>query len=260
MEKSLQLSVSIIAKNEEIGLRRALESLDGIAEEIIVVHNDCTDRTVQVALEFGAKCYEKKWSGFIDQKNFALSKCTQKWILCIDADEALSEELRRSIQEFIVGNDAGSKVSGVCFNRCSFFLGKWIKHGDWYPDRKLGLVQKGTACWVGINPHAKLELINSTSKVLLKGDLEHYSFIGIKNLTEKSIAYADVFISQEKTNSTRKNALGIAVLRATWRFIRCYFLRLGFMDGSVGFIIAFSIAHETLLKHGGKWELLNVKQ
>ena len=253
MNIPLPLSVAIIAKNEERNIKRCLASLGGIASEIILVYNDCTDKTVEIAEGFGAKCYEK-WSGFIDQKNFALSKCARKWILCIDADEALSQELRESILEFIAGGDEYSQVRGACFNRCTFFLGRWVKHGDWYPDRKLGLVLKGAACWGGINPHAKLKLSNSTNKVLLKGDLEHYSFYGIKNLTEKSLTYADDFISQEKINPTKKNGLFIAVLRAVWRFIRCYFLRFGFMDGSVGFIVAFSIAHETLMRHSRLWE------
>ena len=199
----------------------------------------------------------KKWSGFIDQKNFALSKCTQKWILCIDADECLSQELRNSIQEFILGVDQHSKVKGASFNRCCFFLGKWIKHGDWYPDRKLGLIQNGKAHWVGLNPHAKLSFTGDYKQKFLHGDLEHYSYDNIRLLAVKSLQYSDDIISNNKLKSNSFNLYVSVIIRPTWRFIRGYFIKLGLLDGAQGFVIALSTAYETLLKHGGLWESQN---
>ena len=247
MNSELPLSVSIIAKNEANNLRRCLSSLGGIASEIIVVHNDCIDATVEVAKSFGAKCFEHDWRGHVMQKNIALSKCSNQWILCLDADEALSDKLRDSIVRFLGSPELCRKYHAVKFNRCSFFLGKWIKHGDWYPDTKVRLIKKNQATWNGVDPHDKLLPKDKRSVFKLDGDLEHYSFVGIKDLTQKSICYSDIFVNH---NAGKTFSPGVAVLRALWRFFRCYLLRLGFLDGSVGFIIAFSIAQETLLKHG----------
>jgi glycosyltransferase involved in cell wall biosynthesis len=247
VNSQLPLSVSIIAKNEANNLRRCLSSLHGIASEIVVVHNDCTDTTVEVAKSFGAKCFDHDWRGHVEQKNIALSKCSNQWILCLDADEALSDRLRDSIVGFLENTELSDVNNAVKFNRCSFFLGKWIKHGDWYPDTKVRLVKKNKATWGGINPHDKLSLKNNEHIFKLDGDLEHYSFVGIRDLTQKSIRYSDLFVNY---NADKTFSPGVAVLRALWRFFRCYLLRLGFLDGSVGFIIAFSIAQETLLKHG----------
>ena len=247
MNSQLPLSVSIIAKNEANNLRRCLSSLGGIASEIIVVHNDCTDTTVDVAKSFGAKCFEHDWRGHVEQKNIALSKCFNQWILCLDADEALSDKLRDSIVRFLGSPELCRKYHAVKFNRCSFFLGKWIKHGDWYPDTKVRLIKKNQATWDGVDPHDKLLPKDKRSVFQLVGDLEHYSFVGIKDLTQKSICYSDIFVNH---NAGKIFSPRVAVLRALWRFFRCYLLRLGFLDGSVGFIIAFSIAQETLLKHG----------
>lgn len=247
MNSQLPLSVSIIAKNEANNLRRCLSSLGGIASEIIVVHNDCTDTTVEVAKSFGAKCFEHDWRGHVEQKNIALSKCSNQWILCLDADEALSDKLRDSIGRFIGSAELCGKYHAVKFSRRSFFLGKWINHGDWYPDMKVRLVKKSKATWGGINPHDKLIAKDKRRVFKLDGDLEHYSFAGIRDLTQKSIRYSDIFV---KHKADKTFSPGVAVFRALWRFFRCYLFRLGFLDGSVGFIIAFSVAQETLLKHG----------
>lgn len=249
MNEPLPLSISIIAKNEAKSLSRCLESVSDLAVEIVVVHNDCTDSTLEVAKSFGAKCFEYDWHGHVEQKNLALSKCTSEWILCLDADEALSDKLKASIVRFIQSNKLYCKYDAAKFNRCSFFMGKWIKHGDWYPDTKLRLIKKGKASWAGINPHDKLSLTDKGRSFKLKGDLEHYSFSGIRDLSQKSLNYSDIFVSQKKYKTHILNSTRVAVLRAIWRFFRCYFLRFGFLDGSVGFIIAFSIAQETLLKH-----------
>ena len=249
MKSSLPLSVSIIAKNEAANLTRCLKSLQGIANEIVVVHNDCTDSTVEIAKSFGATCFECEWHGHVEQKNIALEKCNNIWILCLDADEALSDRLRTSVIQFLEKTKHQTICDGAKFNRCSFFMGKWIKHGDWYPDTKLRLIKKGKASWGGINPHDKLTLLHNGESCLLEGELEHYSFSGIRDLFQKSLNYSDVFVNQSRANSHSISSLSVAVIRSVWRFIRCYFLRFGFLDGAVGFIIAFSVAHETLLKH-----------
>jgi glycosyltransferase involved in cell wall biosynthesis len=253
MKLPLPLSVAIIAKNEERNIKRCLASLGGIASEIILVYNDCTDKTVEVAKSFGAKCIGNEWCGHIEQKNFALLHCTQEWVLCLDADEAISAILLESITDFINNHNEG--INGASFNRCTYFLGKWIRHGDWYPDKKLRVIRRGFSHWEGINPHDKLVLSEIGRVIHLKGDLEHFSFDSLRDFSEKTLHYSDIYIQNlGKTNSTAPRLIN-AVFRACWRFLRCYFLRLGFMDGCVGFIIAMLISYETLLRHARKWEL-----
>jgi glycosyltransferase involved in cell wall biosynthesis len=252
MNLPLPLSVAIIAKNEERNIKRCLASLGGIASEIILVYNDCTDKTVEIAEGFGAKCFENKWCGYIEQKNFALLKCTQDWVLCLDADEAISQKLLESIVDFISKNEEGFK--GASFNRCTYFLGKWIRHGDWYPDKKCRIVRRGFAYWEGINPHDKLVLSEKGRISYLKGDLHHFSFDSLRDFSGKTLKYSDLYIQNMRTSNSRVPRLIHAVFRACWRFFRSYFIRFGFMDGSAGFIVAFLIAHETLMRHSRLWE------
>jgi glycosyltransferase involved in cell wall biosynthesis len=257
MISPLPLSVAIIAKNEERKIKRCLGSLRDIASEIILVYNDCTDKTVEVAESFGAKCFENKWCGHIEQKNFALNKCTYSWILCIDADEALSRKLKISIKNFIKNEEKNQQYDGALFNRCSFFLGKWIRHGDWYPDKKIRIVRNGKASWYGKNPHDKIILNDKGKSKLLKGDLLHYSYNNLREIPIKAIAFSDLYIANTK-NAGFQNLFISSVLRPFWRFFRSYILRLGFLDGSAGFVIALSIAYETMLRHGRLWERVNL--
>ena len=150
-----------------------LNSVKEIADEIVLVHNDNKDSTVKIAKSYGVKCFEFDWHGHRDQKNISLSKTTNKWVLCLDADEALSRELTVSISE-VLKSEKLNEFDGYYFNRCSFFLGRWIRHGDWYPDRKLRLVKKSEAEWRGASEHDKL-FVNGKVKNL-KGDLLHYSY------------------------------------------------------------------------------------
>ncbi len=254
MNIPLPLSVAIIAKNEERNIKRCLTSLSGIASEIVLVYNDCTDKTVEIAQSYGAKCFNNEWRGHIEQKNFALLKCTQEWILCLDADEAISPKLLESIREFII-NIENNGINGASFNRCTYFLGKWIRHGDWYPDKKCRIVRRGFAHWIGINPHDKLVLCKKGKTSHLKGDLQHFSFDNLRDLCQNTLHYSDIYIQNMRNTESKVPRLINAVFRACWRFLRCYFLRLGFMDGAVGFIVAFAVANDTLIRHSRVWEL-----
>ena len=251
MAKTLPLSISVIAKNEATNLRRCLKSLVGLPQEIIVVHNDCTDETVKVAQEFGATCIEQDWLGYRDQKNFSLNQCTMEWILSLDADEALSEQLKKSIETFISSPQLNEQINGASFNRCSFFMGKWIRHGDWYPDKKIRLVRNGHGKWVGGSLHESLDVEGKTR--YLKGDLQHYSYDSIRSFPEKAIKFSDIFLDSKVSSGARMHPHD-AWLRPIWRFFRAYVLRFGFLDGYAGFFIAFSTAYETMLRHGRLWE------
>ena len=247
---SVKLSVSLIASNEEKNIQRCLDSVRSIADEIVIVHNDCSDKTVEIAERYGAKCFEQKWQGYRDQKNISLEKASESWVLCLDADEVVSPELLSSIKGFIKkGPEHG--VDGYAFNRLSFFLGKWIRHGDWYPDRKLRLVRNGEAKWTGAQVHEVLKTKGGVKR--MKGDLLHYSYPSMSSFIDKTISFSDLYL-QRKLEAKQKWRLTNVIFRPVWRFVRGYFIRLGFLDGFPGFFIAASTAFSTFFKHSRLYE------
>ena len=252
----VQISVCLIASNEEANMEDCLESVRDIASEIILVHNDCRDDTVKIAERYGARCFEEKWHGHRNQKNIALGKATKPWVLCIDADERLSPALLASIKALL--NDPDSMGSdGYAFNRRSFFLGRWIRYGDWYPDRKLRLAKRGLAIWKGSREHDKLQIEGRTER--LKGDLLHYSYPSMNSFVTKIIYFSDIFL-QRQLDADAKWKLSGVLLRPVWRFIRGYFIRLGFLDGFPGLFISVSTAFATFFRHSRLYESENVAQ
>jgi glycosyltransferase involved in cell wall biosynthesis len=170
MEK-VKLSICIITYNEEENIRDCLESVKW-AEEIIVVDSFSNDKTVAICQEYTNKIIQRPWPGHIEQKNFALEQAAQPWILCLDADERLSplatEEVIREVSQ------ENNLYHGFFFPRHSYYLGRWINHGGWYPDYKLRLAKKGKARWGGRNPHDKLILDGKSQ--YLKGEILLHSF------------------------------------------------------------------------------------
>ncbi|MDR2436205.1 MAG: glycosyltransferase family 2 protein, partial [Puniceicoccales bacterium] len=190
---ALPLSVAVIASNEERNIGRCLRSINDLASEIIVVVNDCHDKTVEIAKSFSAKIYEKPWHGFSYQKNLALEYTSQPWILCLDADEAVDDELHESIVSFIRINDHA--YSGAYFSRRTFFMNCWIKHGDWAPDYNTRLFRKKHGLWSKDRVHEKLNVSGHLKK--LEGHLLHYSFASIESYMKKNMKYAELCESLE---------------------------------------------------------------
>ena len=183
------LSGSIIASNEESNIQRCLESIKGLASEIILVHNDITDKTLEIAEKYKVICHEAKWQGYRNQKNIALQKCSNEWILSLDCDEEISEELMVSISNFLT-SDASKTSNGASFNRCSFFMGKWIRHGDWYPDRKVRITRVNKGAFKGDPTHDKLMV---EGKVMhLNGDLLHYSYPDLNAFLLKTVSFSKI--------------------------------------------------------------------
>lgn len=253
MSNPLPISVAIIAKNEEKNLKRLLPDIQDFAEEIVLVYNDCEDETVKVAQEYGVCCYEEAWRGYKEQKNLALLKCSKEWILCLDADEVLSDKLKESIRNFL-SSDKLDSYNGASCNRCSFFMNRWIRHGDWYPDKKCRLLKSSAGSWSGGQLHEYLDI---NGKVFhLSGDLLHYSYDSILDFPQKMSVYANAFVEQNLKCRTRVSSFDLWV-RPIWRFFRAFVLRLGFMDGLPGFIISISNTYECMLKYNLLKEKLN---
>ncbi|MCK4816068.1 glycosyltransferase family 2 protein [bacterium] len=164
------ISICIICFNEEKNIRRCLESSTW-ADEIIAVDSMSQDRTLEIVREYTDKVYQKAWSGYIDQKNFALSKAKSDWVLSIDADEEISQGLQEEIRKEIEKKDA---KDGYRIPRLSFYQGRWIKHSGFYPDRQLRLFRRNKGYWVGKRVHERVHVNGEIG--LLKSDLLHYPY------------------------------------------------------------------------------------
>jgi glycosyltransferase involved in cell wall biosynthesis len=240
----LPISVCIISSAEVRRIGKCLASVTDWASEIIVVLNDgITDGTDQVVLSFGGKLFREPWRGFVAQKNSAFAKAGQPWVLGLDADEAVSPELRAEIARLFEGN---ANYCAYSFPRCSFYLGRWIRHGEWYPDRCARLARRDKARWVGMDPHGRLQIDGAVGK--LRGELLHYTSEGLNQQVAKAVAYADEFARQCQAAGREIRSVDL-VFRPPWRFVRGYILRGGFLDGWPGFTIAWMTAFYTFLRY-----------
>lgn len=223
----------------------ALESVAGWAGEIVVVLNaDVTDGTEEIAVRHGAKVHREPWKGFIAQKNSVAEKASQPWLLNLDADEVVPQELAKEIAAVVLA--PASTHAAYEFPRCTFYCGRWIRHGDWYPDRVIRLWKKGAAHWTGENPHARLQVDGTIGR--LQTDLLHHSNESIARQIAKIAPYHGEFV---QNRLARGESAGIfeLVVRPWWRFMRAYFFRLGFVDGWQGFYIAALSSFSTLTRY-----------
>lgn len=245
-ETRLPISVCIISANEAHRIGAALKSVAGWTSEIIVVLNDTvSDGTDKIAETFGAKVFREPWKGHIAQKNSAAAKASCEWILGLDTDEVISPELAAEIQRAFA-NPSLNQSAALSFPRCSFYCGRWIRHGDWYPDRQTRLWRRGQAEWGGVDPHDKLIVRGAVKK--LKSNLQHFSNQSVNAHIQKVIPFTDEFVRQHSGRGAGSSFAGLWV-RPIWRFIRAYFLRLGFLDGWQGCYIAWLNAFSTASKY-----------
>jgi glycosyltransferase involved in cell wall biosynthesis len=241
MEK---LSAVIITYNEERNIERCIKSLLNVSQEIIVVDSGSKDKTVQIAESLGAKVIDNEFKGHIEQKNFALDQASNNWVISLDADEELSLKLTESIKKIM----ASQPTVGYTMNRLNNYCGSWIKHGSWYPDVKLRLFDKTKVRWGGVNPHDKaIPLINEKVQHI-KGDLLHYSYNTISEHTAK-LDYFSSIAANAYFKDGRKASFFHLRIRPPYAFFRDYVLRLGFLDGYAGWVIAKFSAYYTFLKY-----------
>ena len=232
VEKKLPLSVAIITLNEERNLPRCLESVRELAMEIVVIDSNSTDGTRAIAERFGAVFEINPFQGLISQVTVAVNRCTQPWVLCLDADEALSPELATAIRRlFAAGEPAGN---GFYVNRHTFYLGRWIDHA-WYPEWRLRLVRQKVAECIGREPHYVLRVPGATAR--LDGDLLHHSFRDLQDHLHKTIKWARVSAYASKKEVAMFPLLGITI--APWiAFFKQLVLKQGWRDGWRGWLIA----------------------
>lgn len=240
-----ELSAVIITLNEERNIGRCIDSLKEVADEVIVVDSGSKDRTEEICREKGARFEFNAWIGYIEQKNYANSLAKHDHILSIDADEALSDELRTSILRVKEQFEADAYE----MNRLTNYCGKWIRHGGWYPDRKLRLFHRGKYEWGGEPIHEQMvKKSGSTTVMHLKGDLLHFSYYTIA----QHVAQANHFTNMTATLAVQRGKkAGILkiIFSPLVKFIRDYFIRLGFLDGYYGYVVCRISAQATFMKY-----------
>jgi len=242
----LPISVCMISGAEAGRIARALESVKDWVSEIIVVLNDnVTDGTEAVAHEHGAKVFREPWKGYLAQKASATDKCTQPWIFNLDADEVVSHELRDELLARFAKAESLNSCAALSFPRLSEFCGRWIRHGDWYPDRLTRIWRKGQGAWSGRDPHPYVKVNGKIEK--LRGNLLHFSSESITGRLGKIVHFSDEFLLQHR-GDPRPGIVQLAV-RPWWRFVRAYVFRLGFLDGWQGFYIASHTSFATLVRY-----------
>jgi glycosyltransferase involved in cell wall biosynthesis len=233
----------VITLNEEDRIDDCLASVD-FCDELLVVDSHSTDRTREKAAARGARVIERDWPGHVKQKEFAIRAAAHEWVLCIDADERVTPELRA---EILALREAGfPRHAGWNYPRKVFYLGAFIEHGLWYPDRQLRLFDKRRGKWGGHDPHDRVELEGSIGE--LRGDLLHYSYRDFADHLRTIDKYTTIMARGLHERGVRASPLDL-LTHSSMRFVKGYFLKLGFLDGWRGVLIAYLAAYYAGLKY-----------
>lgn len=249
----MKISAVIITFNEERNIGRCIDSLDGVADEVIVVDSYSTDKTQEICEEKGVMFTQRTWDDYSGQKNYANSLAQFDYILSIDSDEALSEELKKSIREI----KSGTLVEGYTVNRLTNYCGRWIKHCGWYPDKKLRLWKNEAATWTG-TIHETLS--HSMSGIgHLRGDLLHYSYYSIAQHVGQINRFTDLQ-AENLVNAGKSPSILKTWFSPPFKFFQKYILQGGFLDGREGYIISRMAAYYVFLKYVKHRQLVNASR
>ena len=243
-----KVTACITTLNEERNIRRCLESVKW-CDEIIVVDSFSTDRTIEICREFTDRVYQHKWQGYIGQKNVVRGYATHPWLLFIDADEELSRDLRDEINRCF--DDGHGTTVGYEFPRMVNYLGVWILHGEWYPDVKLRLFHRDRGRSTGQEPHDRVEVDGPVKR--LRGHLLHYTYDDVNDQLDTLNRFSGI-TAMEKFRAGEKFHWTDFMFRPLLRFIKAYILKMGFLDGRRGFIIACISSFGVAMKYTKLWE------
>ena len=238
----MKISAAIITFNEERNIARVIESLR-CCDEILVLDSGSNDRTVEIATKLGARVEEASWHGYAAQKNIAAELASHDWILSLDADESVSEALEAEIWQI---KKVGPEVDGYTMPRLAQYLGRWILHSGWYPDRKVRLFDRRKAKWVGEFVHESVRVEGAVGR--LESNLLHFTCDSLSEHLRTMDGYTTL-AAQEV--ATRRNSIPLVrvLFDPPWTFFRAYFLKLGFLDGAEGLAIAYMAAFYNFLKY-----------
>jgi glycosyltransferase involved in cell wall biosynthesis len=239
-----EISVAIMTLNEERNIERCLRSVKDIADEIVVVDSFSTDKTEEICKASGARFIPHRFDGYIEQRQYSISLATYDHVLVIDADEALSEELRAEILKV----KSNWTHDGYTFNRLNSFCGQWIRHSGWYPDRKLRLFDRRKVQVRGRNPHDVIVMDAGSATEHVKGDLLHYTYDSVEDQIRQINRFTEIQAKGNFERGKKANCLSI-LFSPLYKFIRHYFFKLGFLDGYYGYLVCRNMAYSTFLKH-----------
>jgi len=240
----VKLSAVIITFNEERNIGRCLDSLQDVADEVLVVDSFSEDATKAICLEKGARFLENKFEGHIEQKNWAKERASYDHIISLDADEALDEQLQANILKI----KENWQYDAYKMNRLTNYCGSWVRHSGWYPDTKTRLFDRRKGFWGGSNPHDKFIPRKGSKVKWISGDILHYSFYDREGHLQQIEKFSSIAARALHANGKRSSLIKRWVNPAA-RFIKAYLLRLGFLDGKAGFDIARFSAYANWLKY-----------
>ncbi len=241
----MKLSVTIITYNEERNIERCLRSVDGIADEILIVDSFSTDNTIDICKKYHARILQHPFNGYGEQKLYAALQAQYDYILSLDADEEVSKELHDSIMKLKQDKFCSSYY---IINILNIYCGKPIKHGEWYPDRHIRLFNKEKTNWIPRSVHESIKLIPDEKPKRLKGELHHYTCTTIQEHQIKEKKYATL---NAEIVARKKSFIApiTPYIKGGFRFFRAYILKLGILDGYYGWIIATTLAKSSFLKY-----------
>ncbi len=246
-----KISVCITCCDEENNIRNCLQSVANWADEIIVVDSFSKDRTVAICREYTDQVVQHEWLGYIGQKNLVKDMAHSPWVMFIDADEEVSPALRAQIlAQFESGRNR--TVDGYEFARKVRYMGRWINHGEWYPDYKMRLFRKDRGLCAGKEPHDRITVPGKVAR--LRGDLYHYTYANIHEQLETLNNFSSI-TARGKYNSGMPFRWWDLLLRPVYRFFKAYFMKRGFLDGAQGFIIAICSSYGVFIKYAKLLEL-----
>ena len=247
MGERLPISEIVIARNEEANIARCVASLAPFAE-ILVVDSGSADRTRELAAAGGARVLEHAWEGYGQQKNWALAQAAHDWAVFVDADEALTPELSAEIGRFVAGEGrlGGRQYYGANFPRRTWYLGRWIMHGGWYPNRLTRLCYRPRARWTEPAVHESLEIEGEVCT--LKEDCLHYTFRDVGDQVRTNLRFAKLGAAVARALGQRGSLFRI-LTKPPFKFLETYVWKRGFLDGFPGFVISVNAAHSIFLKY-----------
>ena len=236
------ISAVLIAQNEEKNIADALRSV-AFCDEIVLVDSGSTDRTREVAEAAGARVVvNAPWPGFVAQRDFAVRAARNDWVLALDADERVGEALRREIEAL---REEGFDRAGYRIPRVAFYLGRWIRATDWYPDWQVRLFDRTRAAWQGDLVHESVGVDGPVGR--LQGELEHHPYVDVSDHLRKIDSYTTLWAKQANA-AGRRTSIPDMIAGATWAFVRNYLLKRGFILGSSGFVVSVLNTHYTFVK------------
>jgi glycosyltransferase involved in cell wall biosynthesis len=238
----MKISATIITFNEERNVARVIESLR-CCDEILVLDSGSNDRTVEIATKHGARVEEASWHGYAAQKNIAAKMASNDWILALDADESLSEALEAEIWQI---KKAGPEFDGYTVPRLAQYLGRWILHSGWHPDRKVRLFNRTKATWIGEFVHESVKVNGTVGH--LESNLLHFTCSSLSEHLKTMDGYTTL-AAQELVERGTSLSMSRLLFDPPWTFFRTYIMRLGFLDGAEGLSIAYMAALYNFVKY-----------